>query len=160
MYGVSNLTITEVTEESKLVTKNNDQEVDANLIAITGSGILENLQPCAHPSFGGVSKPTGTKVSNTFLDIKVEILFDEFLPRIVELVDCKIVACKLLHSIIIIMVGKSAFKAGPHQTWFQILIKYSDYFLENFVKDSENFVTDAMDIDDEEYSVKNIDSDS
>ncbi|CAI2170936.1 4833_t:CDS:10 [Funneliformis geosporum] len=90
--------------------------------------------------------PTGTKVSNNkllawdpdkrlsfeipFPDIKVEILFDEFLPRIVELAESspdrntKIVACELLHSIIIVMVGKSAFKAGPQQSPFHRTYRY------------------------------------
>ncbi|CAG8489558.1 14379_t:CDS:10 [Funneliformis mosseae] len=85
--------------------------------------------------------PAGTKVSNNkllawdpdkrlsfkipFPDINVEILFDEFLPRIVELAESapdrntKIVACELLHSIIIVMVGKSAFKAGPQSPFLR-----------------------------------------
>ncbi|GES81504.1 DNA-dependent protein kinase catalytic subunit [Rhizophagus clarus] len=81
--------------------------------------------------------PAGSKVSNNkllawdperrlsfnipFPDTKVEIQIDEFLPRIVELAESapdrktKIVACELLHSIVIVMIGKSAFQLSGQQ---------------------------------------------
>ncbi len=54
MIRTLNLTITEVASDPNLetsVTKNYDHEVDANLIAIAGSGDLENLQPLVSKDF-------------------------------------------------------------------------------------------------------------
>ncbi|RGB41839.1 hypothetical protein C1646_738849 [Rhizophagus diaphanus] len=89
--------------------------------------------------------PAGSKISNNkllawdperrlsfnipFPDTKVEILFDEFLPRIVELAESapdrktKIVACELLHSIVIVMIGKSAFQLSGQQQSVRIYRK-------------------------------------
>ncbi|CAG8455683.1 16904_t:CDS:10, partial [Cetraspora pellucida] len=61
-------------------------------------------------------------------DASVEISIDEFLPRIVELAESapdrktKVFACELLHSIMLLMIGRSAFqarsKAGPQKSPF------------------------------------------
>ncbi|CAG8572313.1 13750_t:CDS:10, partial [Acaulospora morrowiae] len=61
-------------------------------------------------------------------DSRINILFDEFLPRIVELAESapdrktKVVACELLHSIMLFMIGKSALKVrstkGPQESPF------------------------------------------
>ena len=53
--------------------------------------------------------------------IKIQFSLDEFLPRIVELAESapdrktKIVACESLHSIVIVMIGKSAFQLSRQQ---------------------------------------------
>ncbi|CAG8524807.1 39645_t:CDS:10, partial [Gigaspora margarita] len=61
-------------------------------------------------------------------DTNVEISIDEFFPRIVELAESapdrktKVFACELLHSIMLLMIGKSAFQArstaGPQKSPF------------------------------------------
>ncbi|CAJ0906991.1 1687_t:CDS:2, partial [Entrophospora sp. SA101] len=58
-------------------------------------------------------------------DIKIDISLDELLPRIVEISEsatdrkAKVVACELLHSIMLFMIGKSAYQVhtriGPQQ---------------------------------------------
>ncbi|CAG8447868.1 11173_t:CDS:10, partial [Dentiscutata heterogama] len=61
-------------------------------------------------------------------DTNVEISIDEFFPRIVELAESapdrktKVFACELLHSIMLLMIGRSAFQArstaGPQKSPF------------------------------------------
>ncbi|CAJ0839827.1 30_t:CDS:10, partial [Entrophospora sp. SA101] len=61
-------------------------------------------------------------------DIKIDISLDELLPRIVEISEsatdrkAKVVACELLHSIMLFMIGKSAYQVhtriGPQQSPF------------------------------------------
>lgn len=57
------------------------------------------------------------KLRVPFLNVKVNIYLDEFLPRICELAESspdrqvKIAACELLHGLVIYMIGNSAFSA-------------------------------------------------
>ncbi|KAF8935223.1 hypothetical protein BGZ52_000691 [Haplosporangium bisporale] len=56
-----------------------------------------------------------------FQEMKTELQFDELLPRIVDLAEnslnrqIKVASCELLHSIVILMVGSSAFRARDAQ---------------------------------------------
>lgn len=70
---------------------------------------------------------------------------DEFLPRIVELAESapdrktKIVACELLHSIVIVMIGKSAFQlSGQSQVsfnyWKEKRYKLDTHIYERFLE--------------------------
>ncbi|KAI8641990.1 hypothetical protein BD408DRAFT_483034 [Parasitella parasitica] len=60
------------------------------------------------------------KLRVPFMNVKVNIYLDEFLPRICELAESspdrkvKIAACELLHGLVIYMIGNSAFSA---KTW-------------------------------------------
>ncbi|RHZ54176.1 hypothetical protein Glove_429g28 [Diversispora epigaea] len=68
------------------------------------------------------------KFTIPYPDCKIEIIFDEFLPRIVELAESapdrktKVISCELLHSIMLLMIGRSAFQAriikGPQESPF------------------------------------------
>ncbi|KAF9390467.1 hypothetical protein CPB97_009177 [Podila verticillata] len=56
-----------------------------------------------------------------FQEMKTELQFDELLPRIVDLAEnslnrqIKVASCELLHSLVILMVGSSAFRARDAQ---------------------------------------------
>ncbi|KAF9116341.1 hypothetical protein BGX27_003334 [Mortierella sp. AM989] len=56
-----------------------------------------------------------------FLEMKTELQFDEMLPRIVDLAEnslnrqIKVASCELLHSLMILMIGSSAFRARDAQ---------------------------------------------
>ncbi|KAF9159945.1 hypothetical protein DFQ26_006027, partial [Actinomortierella ambigua] len=57
------------------------------------------------------------KLKVPFPEMKTELLFDEMLPRIVDLAlyslnrKIKVASCELLHSLVLLMVGSSAFRA-------------------------------------------------
>ncbi|KAG0357941.1 hypothetical protein BG005_002930 [Podila minutissima] len=56
-----------------------------------------------------------------FQEMKTELQFDELLPRIVDLAEnslnrqIKVASCELLHSLVILMIGSSAFRARDAQ---------------------------------------------
>ncbi|KAG0050163.1 hypothetical protein BGZ83_005055 [Gryganskiella cystojenkinii] len=56
-----------------------------------------------------------------FQELKTELLFDEMLPRIVDLAEnslnrqIKVASCELLHSLVIFMIGSNAFRARDAQ---------------------------------------------
>ncbi|GJJ77035.1 DNA-dependent protein kinase catalytic subunit [Entomortierella parvispora] len=68
------------------------------------------------------------KLRIPFQEMKTELLFDEMLPRIVDLAEnslnrqIKVASCELLHSLVIFMVGSNAFRArdaqGPKESPF------------------------------------------
>ncbi|KAF9360313.1 hypothetical protein BGX34_007846, partial [Mortierella sp. NVP85] len=57
------------------------------------------------------------KIKVPFQEMKVELQFDEMLPRIVDLAEnslnrqIKVASCELVHSLMILMIGSSAFRA-------------------------------------------------
>ncbi|KAG0024840.1 hypothetical protein BGZ80_003699 [Entomortierella chlamydospora] len=61
------------------------------------------------------------KLKIPFQEMKTELQFDEMLPRIVDLAEnslnrqIKVASCELLHSLMILMVGSSAFRARDAQ---------------------------------------------
>ncbi|KAF8937820.1 hypothetical protein BGZ58_002088 [Dissophora ornata] len=61
------------------------------------------------------------KLKIPFQEMKTELLFDEMLPRIVDLAEnslnrqIKVASCELLHSLMILMIGSSAFRARDTQ---------------------------------------------
>ncbi|KAG0227795.1 hypothetical protein BGW42_002714 [Actinomortierella wolfii] len=61
------------------------------------------------------------KLKVPFPEMKIELLFDEMLPRIVDLAlyslnrKIKVASCELLHSLVLLMVGSSAFRARDSQ---------------------------------------------
>ncbi|KAF9934906.1 hypothetical protein FBU30_010173 [Linnemannia zychae] len=61
------------------------------------------------------------KFKISFREIKTEIQLDEMLPRIVDLAEhslnrqIKVASCELLHSLVILMIGSSAFRARSTQ---------------------------------------------
>ncbi|CEP16992.1 hypothetical protein [Parasitella parasitica] len=72
------------------------------------------------------------KLRVPFMNVKVNIYLDEFLPRICELAESspdrkvKIAACELLHGLVIYMIGNSAFSAKTWKTSTESL--YHTYY--------------------------------
>jgi DNA-dependent protein kinase catalytic subunit len=76
------------------------------------------------------------KLRVPFMNVKVDIYLDEYLPRICELAESspdrkvKVAACELLHGLVIYMIGNSAFQAKTTQKATESL--YHKFYLRVF----------------------------
>lgn len=76
------------------------------------------------------------KLRVPFMNVKVDVYLDEYLPRICELAESspdrrvKVAACELLHGLVIYMIGNSAFQAKTTQQASESL--YHKFYLRVF----------------------------
>ncbi|KAG8200791.1 hypothetical protein JTE90_006373 [Oedothorax gibbosus] len=74
------------------------------------------------------------KYSVPFVDMKLDIYFDDFLPRILEIAtkssvrQVKVAACETLHSLVLFMIGRGSILSGKMQEQFSMEALYKKLF--------------------------------